>query len=68
MIANPPEIQPHYETRATAVNATASNVWMLGPASDFVVTFAIGGTASDLLRSPEVEQEVLDMLDEPPAR
>ncbi len=68
MIANPPELQPHYETRATAVNAIESQVWVLGPATDFAVTLAIGGTASDLLRSQEVEQEVLDMLDEPPGR
>ena len=68
MIAKPPELQPHYETRATAVNAIESQIWGLGLATDFAVTFAIGGTASDLLRSQRVEQEVLDMLDEPPGR
>lgn len=62
-----PDIQPHYETRATAINTVVSQVWVSGLASEFAVTFALGGTASDLIRSRSIEQEVLDQLDEPTA-
>ena len=63
-----PEIQPrHYETRATAINAIESHVWVGGPTSEFAVTFAIDATGYDILRSRSVEQEVLDHLDEPAA-